>query len=233
MIAPVGPPVKLAGGYTGRIVRTKAADRQSRPNLTRMGPKECDMNEALDPTRAGASNLEPLVDPDTFPLLAGARTAGRPLAYLDSAASAQKPAAVLDRMRDFYTHDYANIHRGVYPLSERSTEAYEDARARVARFLNAKSDEIVFTRGATEAINLVAYSYGERFLEAGDRILVSAIEHHANIVPWQALRDRRGLKLEVIPIDGNGRYRYGRAREAGRGCCAGLHHGGAPTRWAP
>jgi cysteine desulfurase/selenocysteine lyase len=145
-----------------------------------------------------------LVDPDTFPLLAGARAAGEPLSYLDSAASAQKPAVVLDRMRDFYTRDYANIHRGVYPLSERSTEAYENARTRVARFLNAATDEIVFTRGATEAINLVAYSFGERFLKPGDRILVSTLEHHANIVPWQALRDRRGLQLDVIPIDANG-----------------------------
>src|SRR3954447_4412001 len=120
-----------------------------------------DMNEALGPDRSDGRTLEPLVDPDVFPLLAGARSTGRPLAYLDSAASAQKPAAVLERMRDFYTRDYANIHRGVYPLSERSTEAYENARARVASFLNAKTDEIVFTRGATEAINLVAYSFGE------------------------------------------------------------------------
>jgi cysteine desulfurase/selenocysteine lyase len=156
------------------------------------------MNEALAPS------LEPLVDPDGFPLLANAKAAGRPLAYLDSAASAQKPAVVLDRMHAFYTRDYANIHRGVYPLSERSTEAYEAARERVARFLNAKADEIVFTRGATEAINLVAYSFGERFLQRGDRILVSTLEHHANLVPWQMLRDRRELKLEVIPIDGNG-----------------------------
>jgi cysteine desulfurase/selenocysteine lyase len=162
------------------------------------------MNEALDPTLASAASLKPLVGPDTFPLLAGVQAAGHPLAYLDSAASAQKPAAVLDRMRDFYTRDYANIHRGVYPLSERSTEAYENARARVARFLNAKTEEIVFTRGATEAINLVAYSFGERFLEPGDRVLVSALEHHANIVPWQMLRERRGLKLDIIPIDGKG-----------------------------
>ncbi|MES1152853.1 MAG: SufS family cysteine desulfurase [Dongia sp.] len=162
------------------------------------------MNEALDPALTPAASLEPLVDPDAFPLLAGARAAGHPLAYLDSAASAQQPAVVLDRMRDFYTRDYANIHRGVYPLSERSTEAYENARARVARFLNAQTDEIVFTRGATEAINLVAASFGERFLKPGDRVLVSALEHHANIVPWQVLRDRRGLTLGVIPIDGNG-----------------------------
>ena len=160
------------------------------------------MNEALTP--AAGADLMPLVDPDSFPLLARARTAGEPLAYLDSAASAQKPAVVLERMRDFYVQDYANIHRGVYPLSERSTEAYENSRARVAQFLNAKTDEIVFTRGATEAINLVAFSFGERFLKPGDRILVSALEHHANIIPWQMLRDRRGLRLEVIPIDDNG-----------------------------
>jgi cysteine desulfurase/selenocysteine lyase len=149
-------------------------------------------------------NLDPLVSPDLFPLLARAKAEGNPVAYLDSAASAQKPAAVLDRLRDFYTRDYANIHRGVYPLSERATEAYEAARERVARFLQAKPDEIVFTRGATESINLVAYSFGDRFLNPGDKILVSAIEHHANIVPWQQLRDRRGTKLDVIPIDGNG-----------------------------
>src|ERR1043166_4303666 len=142
------------------------------------------MNEALK-LDATHPNLRPLVDPDSFPLLAGARAARQPLAYLDSAASAQKPAVVLDRLRDFYTQDYANIHRGVYPLSERATEAYESARDRVARFLHAKSEEIVFTRGATEAINLVAFSFGERFLKAGDKVLISALEHHANIVPWQ------------------------------------------------
>src|SRR5882762_2817999 len=103
------------------------------------------MNEALDPPLGAGVDLEPLVDADAFPLLADARAAGQPLAYLDSAASAQKPAVVLDRMRDFYTRDYANIHRGVYPLSERSTEAYENARARVALFLGAKTEEIVFT----------------------------------------------------------------------------------------
>jgi cysteine desulfurase/selenocysteine lyase len=148
--------------------------------------------------------LEPLVNPDNFPLLARAKAEGNPVTYLDSAASAQKPAVVLDRLRDFYTRDYANIHRGVYPLSERSTEAYEGARERVARFLHAKPEEIVFTRGATESINLVAYSFGERFLNSGDKVLVSALEHHANIVPWQQLRDRRGTKLDVIPIDGSG-----------------------------
>jgi len=205
MITPRRTPVKLEAGYTPRRIRTKPGGVAIAPEPDKNGPKErMNMNEALDPALTSAANLKPLVGADTFPLLAAARAAGRPLAYLDSAASAQKPAVVLDRMRNFYTRDYANIHRGVYPLSERSTEAYENARARVARFLNAKTDEIVFTRGATEAINLVAYSFGERFLKPGDRILVSALEHHANIVPWQALRDRRDLKLEVIPIDGNG-----------------------------
>jgi cysteine desulfurase/selenocysteine lyase len=147
---------------------------------------------------------DPLVNPDSFPLLTRAKAEGNPVTYLDSAASAQKPAVVLDRLRDFYTRDYANIHRGVYPLSERSTEAYEAARERVARFLHAKPEEIVFTKGATESINLVAYSFGERFLKPGDKVLVSALEHHANIVPWQQLRDRRGTTLDVIPIDGNG-----------------------------
>jgi cysteine desulfurase/selenocysteine lyase len=158
---------------------------------------------AMNPAPESA-DLKPLVGADAFPLLARAAAEGHPLAYLDSAASAQKPAVVLDRLRDFYGRDYANIHRGVYPLSERSTELYEAARTRVARFLNAKSDEIVFTRGATESINLVAASYGERFLEPGDRVLVTQLEHHANIVPWQQLRDRRGLKIDVVPIDANG-----------------------------
>jgi cysteine desulfurase/selenocysteine lyase len=167
-------------------------------------------------------NLDPLVNPDRFPLLARAKAEGNPVTYLDSAASAQKPDVVLDRLRDFYTRDYANIHRGVYPLSERSTEAYEGARERVARFLHARPEEIVFTKGATEAINLVAYSYGEHFLKAGDKVLVSAIEHHANIVPWQQLCDRRGTKLDVIPIDDNGDIdleSYGRKLDGAKLVC--------------
>jgi cysteine desulfurase / selenocysteine lyase len=139
----------------------------------------------------------PLVPRDAFPLLAA-----RDIAYLDSAASAQKPKAVLDRMRQFYETSYANIHRAVYPLSEAATEAYENARVRVAAFLGApSSDSIVFTRNATEAVNLVANSFGGSRLKSGDRILVTMLEHHANIVPWQLLRDRLGLELLVAPID--------------------------------
>ena len=141
----------------------------------------------------------PLVPRNAFPLLAGSD-----IAYLDSAASAQKPKAVLDRMRQFYETSYANIHRAVYPLSEAATEAYESARARVARFLKAPSaDSIVFTRNATEAVNLVAHSFGSRF-KRDDRILVTTLEHHANIVPWQLLCDRQGLELMPAPIDENG-----------------------------
>ena len=142
---------------------------------------------------------KPLVPRDAFPLLTQ-----RDIAYLDSAASAQKPKVVLDRMRQFYETSYANIHRAVYPLSEAATEAYEGARARVARFLKAPAaDGIVFTRNATEAVNLVAQAFGARF-KRGERILVTTLEHHANIVPWQLLCERQGLELLPAPIDGNG-----------------------------
>ncbi len=122
-----------------------------------------------------------------------------------SGASAQKPASVIDRVADFYRTDYANVHRGVYRLSARSTELFEEAREKVQRFLNAADPrEIVFVRGATEAINLVAQSWGGAFLEAGDEVLISELEHHANIVPWQLLRDRIGFRLVVAPIDATG-----------------------------
>jgi cysteine desulfurase / selenocysteine lyase len=142
----------------------------------------------------------PLVQRRDFPLLAGNPS----LVYLDSAASAQKPLRVLDRQRHFYEREYANIHRGVYPLSELSSEAYDQARHRVARFLGADANEIVFTRNATEAVNLVAHSFGERFLKAGDLILVTLLEHHSNIVPWQLLARRKGLRLKAVPIDSGG-----------------------------
>jgi cysteine desulfurase/selenocysteine lyase len=151
-------------------------------------------------TPASETSAGPLVPRHAFPLLMG-----RDIAYLDSAASAQKPKAVLDRMRQFYETSYANIHRAVYPLSEAATEAYEGARARVAAFLGAPSPgSIVFTRNATEAVNLVANSFGGSRLKSGDRILVTMLEHHANIVPWQLLRDRLGLELLVAPIDAAG-----------------------------
>jgi cysteine desulfurase/selenocysteine lyase len=130
---------------------------------------------------------------------------GNPLVFLDSAASAQKPRAVLNAMRYLYEHEYANVHRGIYYLSEVATNRFEAARTTVARFLNAKHDhEVIFTRNATEAINLVAASWGRAFLQPGDEIIVSEMEHHANIVPWQMLRDEKGLVLKVAPISDEG-----------------------------
>jgi cysteine desulfurase/selenocysteine lyase len=128
---------------------------------------------------------------------------GRPLVYLDNAATTQKPQPVLDALLGFYRRDCANVHRGVHALSQRATDAYEGARETVARFLNARPREIVFTRGTTEAINLVAYSYGSRLLP-GDEILITELEHHSNIVPWQMLAERTGARLRVAPIDDRG-----------------------------
>ncbi len=139
-----------------------------------------------------------------FPIL-GREIYGKPLVFLDSAASAQKPAAVIDAVSHCYEREYANIHRGVYFLSERATAAFEDARTKVQRFLNAReAREIVFTRSTTEAINLVAASYGGKFLGAGDEIVLTHLEHHSNIVPWQLLRDRTGVVLRVVPVDDAG-----------------------------
>jgi cysteine desulfurase/selenocysteine lyase len=139
-----------------------------------------------------------------FPILQQ-EVRGRPLVYLDSAASAQKPRAVIDAISHFYTHDNANVHRGVHFLSERSTAAFEGAREKVARFLHAKDvKEIVFVRGTTEAINLVVQTFGRKNVGPGDEVLITAIEHHANIVPWQMLCEQVGAKLKYIPVDTNG-----------------------------
>lgn len=143
---------------------------------------------------------------EDFPILAKL-VHGKPLVYLDNGASAQKPRIVIDRMRQVYEESYANIHRGSYYLSEQSTALYEGARDRVQRFLNAaRRSEIVFTKNATEAINLVAYSYGSS-LRPGDEVIISALEHHSNIVPWQLLRDRQGIILKVVPITDEGEFR--------------------------
>ncbi len=130
---------------------------------------------------------------------------GHPLTYLDSAASAQRPAAVIDAVTRYESHDHANVHRGVHTLSHRATEAYEGAREKVRRFINARrTSEIVFTRGTTEAINLVAASYGRPRLGPGDEILITWLEHHANIVPWQLVAEQTGAVLRVAPIDDRG-----------------------------
>jgi cysteine desulfurase/selenocysteine lyase len=130
---------------------------------------------------------------------------GKPLVYLDNGASAQKPKAVIDSISAFYAHDYANVHRAVHTLGERATQAYEGAREKVRHFINARRpEEIIFVRGATEAINLVAQSYGRNNLREGDEIILTQMEHHSNIVPWQLLRGQMGIVLRVVPINDSG-----------------------------
>src|SRR3974390_1105241 len=142
-----------------------------------------------------------------FPALA-LQVHGKPLVYLDNAASAQKPRAVLDALLKAYTEEYANVHRGLHHLANAATEAYEGARARVARFLNASSPEqIVFTKNATEAINLVAASFGGMQIGAGDEIVLSIMEHHSNIVPWHFHRERRGAVINLVPVTDQGEFR--------------------------
>ena len=136
-----------------------------------------------------------------FPMLVAGDKEQKPLAFLDSTATTQKPASVIDAMDDFYREHYSSVKRGVYRLSARTTGAFEKTRKDVAKFINAKSeDEIVFTRGTTESINLVAWSYGRKFFEAGDEILISGLEHHANIVSWQLVAEMKGAKIKVIPV---------------------------------
>ena len=139
-----------------------------------------------------------------FPILQQ-QVYGKPLVYLDNAATAQKPQAVLDAIRQFYSLDNSNVHRGVHLLSQRATESYEQARVKVQRFLNAaESREIIFVRGVTEAINLVAQTYGRTHVGPGDEVIISGMEHHSNIVPWQILCQEKGAALRVIPVSDNG-----------------------------
>jgi cysteine desulfurase / selenocysteine lyase len=140
-----------------------------------------------------------------FPILATTTSRGKRLVYLDSAASSQKPRAVIDALVDYYEHYNANIHRGVYEIAARATDAFEAARAKVARFVNAADTaEIVWTRNTTEAINLVSFSWGLYNLAPGDAILTTQLEHHSNLVPWQLLAEKTGAELRYIPADANG-----------------------------
>lgn len=130
---------------------------------------------------------------------------GRPLVYFDNAASSQKPKMVVDALERYYNHDHANVHRGVHTLSQRATDQFEDVRRKAQAFINAKHDhEVIFTRGVTESINLVASSFGKAFIEEGDEVLISAMEHHSNIVPWQIMCQDWGATLKVIPVDDTG-----------------------------
>ncbi len=140
-----------------------------------------------------------------FPALHQTIYDGQPLVYLDNAASAQKPQRVIDRLMAYYAWEHSNVHRGVHHLSQNATEAYEGARAQIARFINAPNPyQIIYTRGATEAINLVAASYGRSHVGEGDEVVISAMEHHSNIVPWQMLCQEKGATLRVIPVNDRG-----------------------------
>ncbi len=138
-----------------------------------------------------------------FPILSR-QVNGKPLVYLDNGASAQKPQVVIDAVTRAYSHEYANVHRGLHYLSNLATDNYEAARAKIARFLNASPDHFVFTTGTTEAINLVSYAWAAPRLQAGDEIILSSMEHHANIVPWHFLRERQGVILKWVDVDANG-----------------------------
>lgn len=157
-----------------------------------------------------AVHIAEMVFPDVeklrkdFPLLQ-TQLYGKPLIYLDNAATTQKPQCVLDALSQYYTLYNSNIHRGVHALSQQATEAYEVARRKIAGFINARHDhEIIFTKGTTNGINLVAASFGKKFLSAGDEVLISAMEHHSNIVPWQMICEEKGAILKVIPISNTG-----------------------------
>ena len=142
-----------------------------------------------------------------FPILSR-QVHGKPLVYLDSTASSQKPRAVIDAMSTYYQHSHANVHRGVYELSEEATAAMEQARLKVARFINARQGkQIIFTRNTTESINLVAYSWGGANIHAGDLIILTEMEHHSNLIPWQLLAQRTGARLEFIPVTDDGLLR--------------------------
>lgn len=141
-----------------------------------------------------------------FPILSR-EVYGKPLTYLDNGASAQKPQVVIDAVSHAYSNEYANVHRGLHFLSNAATDAYEAAREKVRRFLNAGSvDEIVFTKSSTEAINTVAYGYGMPVIGEGDEIVISIMEHHSNIVPWHFIRERQGAKLVWVPVDDDGAF---------------------------
>jgi len=143
---------------------------------------------------------------EDFPIL-GMQVYGKPLVYLDNAASAQKPKAVLDRIQQVYTSEYSNVHRGLHYLANAATEGYEGAREKVRTFLNAgRPEEIIFTRNGTEAINLVAYTFGRERIKPGDEIVLSIMEHHSNIVPWHFLRERQGAVIKWAPVDEEGNF---------------------------
>ncbi len=173
---------------------------------------------------AGGGGLDPHVVRNDFPILQQ-KVHGKPLIWMDNAATTQKPQAVIDRISQFYERDYSNIHRGAHTLSARATDAYEDAREKVRDFLGAGSaDELIFVRGTTEGVNLIAQTWGRKYVKGGDEILLSQLEHHANIVPWQMLAQEKGAKIRVIPVTDRGEImleEYGRLLNP-RTCIVGI-----------
>jgi cysteine desulfurase/selenocysteine lyase len=160
--------------------------------------------EAVQAAIAGEAKLDARTLRADFPIFEQ-RFHGKPLAYLDSAVTAQKPGQVLDALREFYATSYTNVHRGVYLLAERATERFEGSREKVRAFINAASTrEIVFTRSATEALNLIAYAWGLDSLGPGDVVVATELEHHSNFVPWQQIAARTGAEFRPIPVDGHG-----------------------------
>src|SRR6476620_10528491 len=192
------------------IIARFAWHRTGETGTIRLGHRGTDLTDltvTFDAPRADAPALDPLALRADFPILRQ-EIHGHPLIYLDSASSSQKPQVVIDALDTYYREYNANVHRGIYTIGEKSTAEYERARARVARFINAPdAHEVIFTRNATEAINLVAYSWGRKNISRGDAIVLTEMEHHANLVPWQLLVQEKDGDLEFIPITDDGRLR--------------------------
>jgi cysteine desulfurase/selenocysteine lyase len=192
------------------IVARFAWHRTGATGTIRLGHRGTDLTDltvTFDAPRADAPPLDPVALRADFPILRQ-EIHGHPLIYLDSASSSQKPQVVIDALDTYYREYNANVHRGIYTIGEKSTAEYERARARVARFINAPdAHEVIFTRNATEAINLVAYSWGRKNISRGDAIVLTEMEHHANLVPWQLLVQEQDGDLEFIPITDDGRLR--------------------------
>src|SRR5580658_4406143 len=202
------PTVPVAGDLAGHEIAAPNGKTQNAPQATSVTSRidAFEFRPDVVPHDLGVSKrpLDAKLIRRDFPIL-DERVHGRPLIWLDNAATTQKPNAVIDRISDFYRHENSNIHRAAHELAARATDAYEDARTKVAHFLNASSSkEIIFARGATEAINLVAQAWGRRHINKGDEIVISWIEHHANIVPWQMLCAEKGACLRVAPVDNDG-----------------------------
>src|SRR5712691_3559140 len=186
-----------------------AISPEAGPDPAAQAPAWAAAPSSTSPAAPGPGDAVFMVDAvrSDFPMLTE-RVNGRPLVWLDNAASTHKPQPVIDRLRQFYAHENSNIHRGAHSLATQATDAYEDARAKVADFLGAATaDSIVFTRGTTESVNLVAQTWGRANIGPGDEIMISQLEHHANIVPWQLLAEQTGATIKVIPVDEDGELR--------------------------